>query len=180
MQTLSEMSINYPLTDKGPVKSDGTQGHNYTEIYESHMSQLRNKNSLKILEIGFGGGDSLKLWADYFQDAKVFCFDNNLSRLNEYGYTQRKEINILHADQSSRESLLLAIEQTQEKSFDFIIDDGSHFEEHIVTTFYSLFDFVEPGGVYFVEDAPKVIQFDHPQIESLQQFGELIVIKKKS
>ena len=180
MQTLSEMSLNYPLTDKGPIKADGTRGHNYTEIYEIHMSPIRSKSSLKILEIGFGGGDSLRLWADYFHDAKIFCFDNNLSRIEEYGYKQREEITILYADQSNKESLLAAIKQTNENFFDVIVDDGSHFENHIMTTFYALFDFVAPGGVYFVEDAPSVLEFQHNQLESFQQFGELIVIKKKS
>ena len=72
MKTLSELSLNYPLTDKGPLKNDGSPGHNYTEIYEKYFYNIRNEK-ISLLEIGFGGGDSLKLWEEYFANSKIYC-----------------------------------------------------------------------------------------------------------
>ena len=35
---------------------------------------------------------------------------------------------------------------------DIIIDDGSHFTDHILTTFNSLYKFLNSDGYYFIED----------------------------
>lgn len=35
---------------------------------------------------------------------------------------------------------------------DIIIDDGSHLNEHVLTTFHHLFAKLAPGGLYLVED----------------------------
>jgi demethylmacrocin O-methyltransferase len=161
------------------MKADGTPGHNYTEIYERYISHLRS-TSIKILEIGFGGGDSLKLWDDYFDSSEIFCIDNNLSRIEEYGYKHQENIKIFFADQSRSDSIATAMESMGSPTFDIIVDDGSHIEPHINTTFYALFDRLKPGGIYFIEDAPSLMTFSHPEISKSEQFGELIVIEKNS
>jgi hypothetical protein len=179
MQTLSELSIKFPLIDKGSIKADGTPGHNYTEAYEKYLGSSR-QNPVNILEIGFGGGDSLKLWLEYFDDATIFCFDNNLSRIEEYGYTHDDRIKIIYADQLSADSILNAVSQSGREKFDFIIDDGSHIENHINTTFTALFDKLNSGSYYFVEDAPYNMTFSHSDIENIEYSGELIIIKKRN
>lgn len=179
MQTLSEMSSRYPLTDKGPMKADGTPGHNYTEVYERYMSPLRN-TPIKLLEIGFGGGDSLKMWSDYFDDVEVYCMDNNLGRISEYGYTHKDNIKIFFGDQSDRESIINAYREMGSPQFDIIIDDGSHLSHHISLTFDALFEMLKPGGVYFVEDTPSGMSFSHPHAKNVHYDGELVVIEKES
>jgi hypothetical protein len=37
-------------------------------------------------------------------------------------------------------------------AIDIIIDDGSHYNEHVITTFKVLFPFLSPEGIYVVED----------------------------
>merc|ERR1712048_558381 len=37
-------------------------------------------------------------------------------------------------------------------NFHAIIDDGSHFNSHILTTFHALWPSLLPGGFYFIED----------------------------
>jgi hypothetical protein len=175
---LSDMCKKYPLTDKGPVKADGTPGHNYTETYESNFHDLRDKD-LKLLEIGFGGGDSLKLWAEYFKNAEIYCIDNNLSRIEEYGYIDDPRIKIFYGDQSRPESLESACESMGVKQFDIIIDDGSHIEDHILKTFHTLFEkYLSPGGIYFVEDFLNTISFESESISEITYKEELTTIKK--
>ena len=36
--------------------------------------------------------------------------------------------------------------------FDFILDDGSHLNEHVIYSFETLFQYVKSGGMYIVED----------------------------
>jgi hypothetical protein len=176
---LSELCLKYPLTDKGPLKADGTPGHNYTETYEIHFGSIREYH-LKILEIGFGGGDSLKLWADYFKNADIFCIDKDLSRIEQYGYVPNKRISILYGDQSSSDSLVNACKLMGVDRFDIIIDDGSHVKEHILTTFGVLFeDYLSPGGIYFIEDFPNVLDLSSPLIDSVEYCNELTTVKRK-
>lgn len=184
MKSLSELVLKYPLTDKGPLKSDGTKGHNYTEVYEKSFRDI-NMNELNILEIGFGGGDSLKLWLDYFPNAKIYCVDNNLSRIEEYGYTHHERIKILYADQSKSDSLESALSKMNVDKFDIIIDDGSHIESHIRVSFNTLFDkYLNDDGIYFVEDAPSKMTFNGDSIENIEYSNSgyspayLITIKK--
>lgn len=179
-KNLSELCLKYPLTDKGPIKADGTPGHNYTETYEINFSPIR-EGRLKILEIGFGGGDSLKLWADYFPNAEIFCIDNNLSRIEEYGYKPDKRIKIFYGDQSISKSLIEACESMGVDKFDIIIDDGSHLENHIMTTFHTLFEnYLSPGGLYFVEDFPDTLSFSSASISGINYKNELTTIKKNN
>jgi demethylmacrocin O-methyltransferase len=178
MESLSELSKKYPLTDKGPIKSDGTPGHNYTEVYEKYLSKYINEE-INLFEIGFGGGDSLKLWIDYLKKTTVYCMDNNLSRINEYGYVPDERIKIFYGDQSQKDSILNCYNEMGVEKFDVIIDDGSHYENHIKLTFDTLFDsYLKDGGVYFIEDAPYDMKFDNEKIKKISYFGELIVIEK--
>ncbi len=184
MKNLSDIVLKYPLTDKGPIKNDGTKGHNYTKTYEKYFNNMIDKK-LNILEIGFGGGDSLKLWAEFFPHSNIFCIDNNLSRLKEYGYIPHDRINIFYADQSISQSILDSINEMSITEFDIIIDDGSHIDSHIRVSFETLFPLLKKQGLYFVEDAPYKIEFENSHIESIDfsksEYSEchLITIKKK-
>jgi len=178
-KNLSELAVKYPLTDKGPMKADGTPGHNYTETYEKHFSPIRGK-SLKILEIGFGGGDSLKLWKEYFHKAEVYCIDNNLSRIEEYNYVHEEGIKIFYGDQSDASSLIESCNQMGVGQFDIIIDDGSHIDSHIMITFNTLFErYLSPGGLYFIEDYPDTLTYSSDDINTIDYKNELTTIIKK-
>jgi len=179
IKNLSELSAKYPLTDKGPFKADGTPGHNYTEEYEKHFRPLRDKK-IKILEIGFGGGDSLKLWKEYFTQAEVYCVDNNLSRVEDPDYFVREGIKISYGDQSDSSSLIESCNQMGVDQFDIIIDDGSHVDSHIMTSFHTLFEnYLSPGGLYFVEDYPNTLTYSSENIEMINYKDELTTIIKK-
>ena len=80
MLTITGLAIKY--------KSDKYGSHYYTEIYEKYMSKKKNKD-VNILEIGIGGythekgdysdilvgGESLKIWRDYFKKGKIAGLD---------------------------------------------------------------------------------------------------------
>ena len=59
-------------------------------------------------------------------------------------------VELITADQTNIESLKKICEKY--KSFDIIIDDGSHVSKHIITSFSFLFDYLTVGGLYAVED----------------------------
>ena len=55
-------------------KCDKGRKHNYTEIYHNYFCDMRNKR-FKMLEIGFGEGHSIRMWAEYFYNAIIYCID---------------------------------------------------------------------------------------------------------
>jgi hypothetical protein len=120
--------------------------HNFLIFYERFFAPLRGRSDLKLLEIGIYDGASLRTWSDYFPHARITGVDIDPS--TKCHATARTMIEI--ADQSNTASLVnVAIHNGP---FDIIIDDGSHFWDHQITSFRCLFPFVKPGGYYVVED----------------------------
>jgi hypothetical protein len=136
--------------------------------------------NLNILEIGFGGGDSLKLWNEYFTKAMIYCIDNNLSRIKEYNYIPNDRIKIFYGDQSNSSSLIESLNQMGVCKFDIIIDDGSHIDSHVMTTFHTLFEkYLSPKGLYFVEDCLNTLEYVSGSIYNIDYKNELTIITKK-
>lgn len=125
--------------------------HNYTPIYERYLGAMRN-DPLLILEIGVGGdehpergGQSLKMWRDYFPQAMVVGVDLYQKRL-QLG----PRIRVYRAGQTDPDALDAILKEVGTP--DVIIDDASHHNALTTQTFRILFPKLKPGGLYFVED----------------------------
>ncbi|MCB1366788.1 MAG: tetratricopeptide repeat protein [Rhodobacteraceae bacterium] len=125
--------------------------HDYTPNYYKLFKHLRNK-PLRLLEIGVGGyqdadrgGESLEVWRDFFPEAQIVGID-----------IQKKEmdlgprVQILQGSQVDPDFLADLVRD--HGPFDIIIDDGSHQNEHVVTSFNILYPTLADGGIYVVED----------------------------
>ena len=125
---------------------------NYDDYYISFFRGIRKKK-LKILEIGIGGheeenylGGSLLVWNSYFPRSQIYGIDLSKKTL----FNRYRRIQTFVVDQSRSDSL---DEFAKEYGpFDIIIDDGSHFTDHILTTFNSLYKFLRSEGCYVIED----------------------------
>jgi len=117
--------------------------HNYTPFYDMI---LKGRQVFNMLEIGVQGGESLKMWRDYFPEAMIYGWDiMDLSHLNgdrimNYVVDQGKAHRI--ADFFAKNDVM----------FDFVIDDGSHKAEDQITSLFTIFPYLNPGGVYIIED----------------------------
>jgi hypothetical protein len=67
-ETLDELGIRYG-TDKAS-RGHPVRNHGYLGFYERFLTPLRHE-PLRILEIGVWRGQSLMMWAEYFQNARV-------------------------------------------------------------------------------------------------------------
>jgi len=136
--TLDEIGLRHG-TDKA------SSNHNYLEFYEIFLAPLRD-HALTILEVGVLNGASLRMWEEYFPQAKIVGADI-LPDLKRF---ERGRITIEQVDQSNIEQLTsVAIKHGP---FDVIIEDGSHMWEHQITSLRTLFPFVKNDGLYIVED----------------------------
>jgi len=125
--------------------------HYYTQHYETHFRKLRRRK-LNVLEIGVGGmknpqagGKSLRMWRDYFPHGKIFGIDI-------YDKTPHDEerIKTFQGIQSDTEFLERVCNEIG--GIDIIIDDGSHINSHVITTFKFLFPLLKDNGIYAIED----------------------------
>ena len=138
-------------------KSDKFGSHYYTPIYERYMESKKSEK-INILEIGIGGyvpgkkytdkykgGESLRMWKDYFSKGKIIGLD-----IVEKKLKLGKRVEIFKGSQ--RNSKVLSDIVKKYKKFDFIVDDGSHLYKDVIFSFKSLFNNLKDGGYYFVED----------------------------
>lgn len=142
---------NDPLSQLA-MAHDAKWGFNrYPPHYHQRFASFRDR-PITLLEIGIGGyedpcagGNSLRLWRDYFPQAKIVGLDiYDKSGLDE------DRILTVRGDQSDPK--FLENLATTHGPFDIIIDDGSHMPPHIYASFYALFRYVRDGGWYVIED----------------------------
>lgn len=159
MNTMPEMTVLDELarkfeTDKGGFHyryggGDSDTCHNYCGVYHKLFGDARE--SVKhVLEIGINAGSSLRMWKAYFPNAQIVGLDSDAKCL-VHG---EDRIRCIGADQGSPESLCVAMGQLSPEAglFDMIIDDGSHFRDHQITSMKTLLPFLAPWGVYVIED----------------------------
>ncbi len=125
--------------------------HDYTPNYHKLFWHLRDK-PLRLLEIGVGGyghedqgGQSLATWRDYFPHAQITGIDIERKRL-----ALGDRVVILQGSQVDPDFLAETVRDRG--PFDIIIDDGSHQNAHVVTSFRLLWPDLAPGGIYVAED----------------------------
>lgn len=128
-------------------RSDKVTRHQYDRAYESLFSGLRH-HPIALLEIGVADGHSVASWAEYFTHpgARIvgLAYRNKLQERLVDG-----RISIRYGDQNDR---AVQRELVREGNFTIVIDDGSHVPSHQWNTYEALWPFVEPGGLYVVED----------------------------
>lgn len=157
MKTITELCLEYG-SDKCPGGgSHEGWGHSYAPFYDKIFEN--KKNITAILELGAGSVEvmqhyvknyracaSLRVWRDFFPDAKVYGLDNkpdcNILEERIYGVI---------GDQSNPEDLQKLVDMAGEK-FDIIIDDCSHRIEDQLFSAHFLMPHMKKDGIYCIED----------------------------
>src|ERR1700761_801552 len=125
--------------------------HWYTQHYHTHFKAVRNKK-LNVLEIGVGGyekpdegGNSLRTWKQYFRKGNIYGVD-----IYDKSQLEEKRIKIFQGSQIDEAFLNDVCNKIG--NIDIIIDDGSHINNHVITTFKILFPKLKQNGLYVIED----------------------------
>jgi len=143
---LDELGRDYK-TDKS------SEHHDYCKIYESYLSSFKYSN-VSLIEIGVGGyeypdrgGESLRMWYNYFPNGKIIGIDINYK---EGIVNDRTEF---WQGSQDDENLLKTITEREENAVQrIIIDDASHSNPLTIETFKKVFPLLKSGDLYFVED----------------------------
>jgi len=132
-------------------RTDKEGPHFYARHYQHHFHQLR-RSKINLLEIGIGGykdpkagGNSLRMWKAYFANGNIFGID-----IHDKAYHDEKRIKTFKGSQIDEEFLRNVVAEIG--GIDIVIDDGSHYNDHVIKTFKILFPLLSPIGIYVIED----------------------------
>ena len=173
-----------PMCDLAKKYGTDKYEHGYTKIYHSLMSR-KKESKISILEMGIYNGRSIKMWEEFFQNGLICGVDNgrllpnsNISSSNHINFNTQDDNNLLIeggklekydfswleserikcaiSDQRSKSHMEESFSYFGENMFDFIVDDGQHFQEHQLKSLGILFENVKSGGYYFIEDIVRI------------------------
>lgn len=152
-------------SDKGSALPTGHtyswHPHCYTEFYELVFRNIR-MNVRMVFECGIGSSDpnlpanmgnnakpgaSLRVWREYFPNAKIYGADIDSSTL-----FSEDRITTFQLNQLDSVSIRNAFVNFDKESFDFILDDGLHTFEAATTLFANTNYLLSRNGIYIIED----------------------------
>lgn len=144
-------------SDKGSLYFNA---HAYAAVYESYLARIRS-SELHLLELGllrhdvqalnpdgpYDNTPSLKMWREYLPNAKLVGFD-----IADFSTAPALPgVQIVRGDMGDTGDLQRLVEAAG-GPFDVIIDDGSHASHHQQIALATLYPYLKPGGLYFIED----------------------------
>lgn len=131
--------------------TDKEGSHYYAQHYQKHFAHLRDKK-INLLEIGVGGadnpgagGESLRMWKAFFPKANIYGLD-----IYDKSFHDEPRIKTFKGDQVDKEFLHSVVDEIGR--IDIVVDDGSHYNEHVIETFKILFPLIDENGIYAIED----------------------------
>lgn len=176
--TLTEIANKLGI-DKG---TEHYEKHSYTLVYENLLEPYREK-CIRLFEVGINDprylNSSVHLWSQYFKDLYYVGFDiKDCSRFDD------NKIHTFQGDQGNEHDLSNCVKKFG-GDYDVIIDDGSHYHEHHMITFNTLYQHLKKGGYYIIEDLhgfdgyKTIEQFENSYLEfKLECNNKLLIIKK--
>lgn len=154
------LNLSQLANEAGSDKGDTVfHAHDYARLYAFLFEQFREQE-FTMLEIGLkrGGLDetvlrgraerdapSIAMWRKYFPKATIFGFD-----ISDFSAVQMDGFTFIRGDAGSADSLTALHDRLP--ALRLLIDDGSHASYHQQLTLAHLFNRVEPGGFFVIED----------------------------
>ena len=116
--------------------SDKCTSHPYKIIYDPYFKELKGK-PIDLLEIGVLHGASLMAWKDYFPNGRIVGIDKEDNR------KWKPDVEFIITDVKN---------YTPDRTFDVIIDDGSHKPEDIAHSLFRFSKYLKTNGLMIIED----------------------------
>lgn len=133
--------------------------HSYTEEYDKIFSETRNQVK-KVVELGAAEGAGLKMFHDYFPNAKIYGADIEYDRVPDEVFKDFPRIeDVFICDQAFEKDCKDLIKYTG-SDVDLFVDDGSHKPEDQIFTAQTIMPLLDSGAIYIIEDVADRSIFD--------------------
>lgn len=188
----------YEVSKSLTPTTDKITDHKYQIMYGMFLVPLKMKfhrlsKKMKFLEIGlgcnmeYGPGVSVNLWKKLLGCcAEIWEAESDIECVNKYQHSEKLNgINILTGDQGNFDDLKSWV-NISGGQFDVIIDDGGHHSDQILNSFQVLWNALNPGGLYFLEDlhvqtTPEYENFNVPApVSVIQTWIEYLLVTHSS
>lgn len=152
---------------KDPYACDKDAKHDYLTGLYDHLFAHHRERPVNLLEIGVWQGGSLILWQKFFKMAQVFAVDVQDIRCDQSKVLQRT---MFFLENAYSETFIASM---ADNFFDFIIEDGSHKLEDMITTLENYYSKLKNGGCVIIEDIYGVDQNTNmPDAQNIQKLQE--------
>jgi|UniRef100_A0A6C0DL66 cephalosporin hydroxylase len=131
--------------------------HSYLSTYET-LFKSKKETATKILEIGIYNGGSIKLWKDYFINAKIYSLDINNSDEKTKQYLNNSNIILYTPFDAYNTDVFnnLFVNSPDTEKFDIIIDDGPHTIGTMITFIKLYSQLLKDDGILIIEDVQSI------------------------
>lgn len=139
---------------RNPNETDRGGWRGYDRVYTKFLVELKN-DPIKLLEIGIEHGYGLLAWNRFFANGTVVGVDNVIDPARSSSF---EKITSDFPSYVKVEKIIFdstnpfSWKMFSENSFDVIIDDGGHHPDTQIDTFKNAWNYLKPGGLYFIED----------------------------
>lgn len=156
--------IDSSRTDKDTI-------HSYLETYENLFREKRF-TSTAIMEIGIAEGGSIKLWNDYFVNARIFGLDimSMKDSIKDIKYNYPRINLSLNTDAYNIDVNIF------KNKFDIIIEDGFHTLSNQLKFLKKYLPILEDDGIMIIEDVDKIEDIDELSKATPEEYKKYIEV----
>jgi hypothetical protein len=130
----------------------------YYERFDRFFA-ARNFMPKAILEVGVHLGDSTKILATAYPEAKIIGLDSSIHKID---FSDFPNISYFEANQGDAAGIDKILTESFPDGIDLVIDDASHIGALTCVTFYAVFPHLRSGGIYIIEDWGTGYWDDYP------------------
>ena len=125
--------------------TDKATPHTYLPVYDALFSHLRHQ-PITVLEIGIWRGASIRMWLEYFTQAKIIGLDHTLLHDD---LPQHARVSYYECNQTDSVRMPALF---KDEPLTIVIDDGGHIPDEQRVTMNMLWPYMVTGGLYCIED----------------------------
>lgn len=152
-----KMTTLQDLADHTRTDKNSPGGHNYFSVYEALFAPLRTTTNT-VLEIGIDKGGSIKLWSDFFTEAKIVGLDIRRPKLDDDVVNLSRAQLFLNTNAYSLD--FFERELLGKVQCDVVIDDGPHTLASMLQFVVMYSKLLTDNGVLIVEDVQDIEWID--------------------
>lgn len=150
----------FEFYQQGGSISEKGRTHDYIKQWYSPEFTPRRDEHLTIVELGVFRGDGVRLFKDWFHNARIVgidplvdgIFKQNVAQSTQEELLIHKDIEFIFKDAYTTE----VVNMFEDESIDYLIDDGPHTIESQLWSIEHYFPKIKKGGTIIVEDIQDI------------------------